>query len=116
VRSRPLSRVDWYGAQSNINNSALSALYRAAGRLLSEPCIMIRPSVVHTNHFHTRPRFFKSVSKTGNWSGIANVQQWALIVCRLVPYRVQRFTNEFAWFLNELAAFPDGNFSKQFEP
>jgi hypothetical protein len=29
------------------------------------------PVVVHTRHFHARPRLFKAISKTGNSSGIA---------------------------------------------
>ena len=67
-----------YGADSSSRKSALSALYLAAGRLLSEPCMTTSPSVVHTRHRHVRLRFFKSFSKTGNWSGIAIVPYEAL--------------------------------------
>jgi hypothetical protein len=61
------SRIDRNGAESNSRKSALSALYLAARRLLSEPCMTACPSVVHTHHRHVaRPRFFKTMSKTGN--------------------------------------------------
>src|SRR6185312_13816434 len=49
-----------YGADSSSRKSALSALYLAAARLLSDPCMTTFPSVVHTRHRHVRPRFFKN--------------------------------------------------------
>jgi hypothetical protein len=61
-----LSWIDRYGADSSSRKSALSALYLAAGRLISEPFMTTAPSVVHTHHRHVRPRFFKANSKTGN--------------------------------------------------
>jgi hypothetical protein len=63
-----LSWIDRYGAVSSSRKSALSALYLAAARLISEPFMTTAPSVVHTHHRHVRPRFFKATSKTGNWS------------------------------------------------
>jgi hypothetical protein len=63
-----LSWIDRYGADSSSRNSALSALYLAAGRLISEPFMTTAPSAVHTHHRHVRPRFFKATAKTGNWS------------------------------------------------
>jgi hypothetical protein len=63
-----LSWIDRYGADSSSRKSALSALYLAAGRLLSEPSMTTAPSVVQTRHRHVRPRFFNTNSKTGNWS------------------------------------------------
>jgi hypothetical protein len=65
-----LSRIDRYGADCNSKKSALSALYLAAGRLLSEPCMTTSPSEVHTLQLHFRLRLFKTTSKTGNLSAI----------------------------------------------
>jgi len=55
-----------YGAHNSSRKSALSALYLAACRRRSEPCITTCPSVVRTHHLQARPRFFKITSKTGN--------------------------------------------------
>jgi hypothetical protein len=54
-----------YGADNRSRNRALLAWYRAAGRLLSEPCMMAVPSAVHTHHLHFRPRFLMAISKVG---------------------------------------------------
>jgi len=61
-----LSLIDRYGADSKSRKSALSALYLAAGRLPSEPCMTTAPSVVQTHHRHVRPRFLKANLKTGS--------------------------------------------------
>jgi len=58
--------IDRYGADDSSKKSALSALYLAARRLLSEPIMTTSPSAVHTDHLHFRPRFFKASSKTGS--------------------------------------------------
>jgi len=64
---RVFSRIDRNGADNSSRKSALSALYLAARRLLSEPCMTACPSIVHTHHRHVvRPRFFKTTSKTEN--------------------------------------------------
>jgi hypothetical protein len=61
-----LSRIDRYGAESSSRKIALSPLYLAVGRLLSEPCITTAPSDVQTCHRHVRRRFFTTTSKSGN--------------------------------------------------
>jgi len=61
-----LTLIDRYGADDSSRKSALSALYFAAGRLVSEPVMMTSPSEVDTDHFHFRPRFVSASSKTGN--------------------------------------------------
>jgi hypothetical protein len=53
-------RIIRYGADKSSKKSALSAVYLAVGRLLSEPSMTTFPSFVHTHHRHVvRPRFFK---------------------------------------------------------
>jgi hypothetical protein len=54
-----LTRIGRYAADSSIRNSARLALYLAARRLLSDPCMTVPPSVVHKYHFHVRPRFLR---------------------------------------------------------
>jgi len=61
-KGRPAALLVWLRAAPSNRKSALFALYLAAGRLLSEPRIMTSPVVVHTRHFHVRPRFFKSTA------------------------------------------------------
>jgi hypothetical protein len=41
--------------------------------------MMAVPSAVHTHHFHFRPRFFKTISKAGNRSGIAKGLQGIIL-------------------------------------
>jgi len=60
--------IDRYGADDSSRKSALSALYLAAGRLVSEPIMTTSPSEVDTDHLHFRPRFVRAISKTGNRS------------------------------------------------
>lgn len=66
--NRALSGVlsDNGAANSSTSNSARLARYLAVERLASDPCLSLRPSAVHTNHHHVRPRFLRWVSKTGN--------------------------------------------------
>ncbi|MBM7486086.1 hypothetical protein JOE52_005068 [Bradyrhizobium canariense] len=65
---RPLSGVlsDKGTANSSASNSARLARYLAVERLPSVPCLSRRPSAVHKNHHHVRPRFLRWVSKTAN--------------------------------------------------
>jgi hypothetical protein len=52
-----------WGEPSRSKNSAQLALYFAAGRLISDPCMTRWPCAVHTRHFQPRPRFFTITSK-----------------------------------------------------
>jgi hypothetical protein len=62
-----------------MRNRARLASYLAAGRLLSEPCIMATPSVLHTDHRHFRPRVLKTISKVGSWSAMGNGLQGVIV-------------------------------------
>jgi hypothetical protein len=57
-----LSGSDRYGADCNNKKSALSALYLAARRLVSEPCMTTTPSDVQTRQLHFRRRLSKTTS------------------------------------------------------
>jgi hypothetical protein len=79
LRAELLSRIDRFGADCRSRKNALRALYAAAGRLSSEPSMIMSPAVVRTCHFHARPRFSSTTSKIGNLSGIVNRTNAAVI-------------------------------------